>query len=438
MAGISVVIATYNRAPLLGATIEQLRKQEYLPGDEVIIVDNGSTDATADVLALASREFPVPLRVLHEKARGKGPALALGLAAATGDVLALTDDDVLVADDWVARIRAIFSDPEIALVGGRVDPNWEAAPPSWLSLQDDNRYGAMGSPLALQHYGDAQDLGSRTAVGANLVIRRNVLLTLGGVRTNLARKAGSLFGVEDQDLCRRAQFAGHKCVYSPDLRVRHWVPKERLQLAYYSRWFFWSGYGNALLGTDDPVRSDGQPRPVTAYFFLHTIAASLSAVGHLLRRRTTNAAEMAMDAFYSAGYVVQRVRSRMLRYTRGGTACLLALAALFAPTANLPSDRSAPVHGSIRSWRCRRIPDDVSFARIGDCAKPTFTEARTEACGVRFRHVRSYMDVVFPNLVKALPSLGRARHTALRHSNVTGRQGAEPLSKPEVQADSHV
>ena len=122
MAAISVVIATYNRAPLLRAAIHQLRKQQFLPGDEVIIVDNGSTDDTANVLASATRELPVTLRVLNESVKGKGPALAAGLAAATGDILALTDDDVLVADDWIGRIRRVFSDPVIALVGGRVDP----------------------------------------------------------------------------------------------------------------------------------------------------------------------------------------------------------------------------------------------------------------------------------------------------------------------------
>ena len=226
MVTISVVIATYNRAPLLRAAIDQLRKQQFLPGDELIIVDNGSTDSTASVLASATRDLPVALRVLNESARGKGPALAAGLAAATGDILALTDDDVLVADDWIGKIRRTFSEPVVALVGGRVDPKWEAAPPAWLNVQEEGCYGSMASPLALQHYGDAQELGSRTAVGANLAIRRTVLQSLGGVRPDLARRSGSLFGVEDQELCHRVDRAGYRCLYRPDVCVRHWVPKE--------------------------------------------------------------------------------------------------------------------------------------------------------------------------------------------------------------------
>ena len=117
---VSVVIATFNRAARLKRTLEALRCQRYLPDDEVIVVDNGSSDETASVIQMASRDYPVPLRRLTEPVRGKGPALARGVAAARGSILALTDDDVVVARDWVATIRQVFRHPSAALVGGRV------------------------------------------------------------------------------------------------------------------------------------------------------------------------------------------------------------------------------------------------------------------------------------------------------------------------------
>ena len=58
MMSISVVIATYNRASLLGATLDQLSRQAYQPGDEVIVVDNGSSDATPQVIAQAAQHQP--------------------------------------------------------------------------------------------------------------------------------------------------------------------------------------------------------------------------------------------------------------------------------------------------------------------------------------------------------------------------------------------
>jgi glucosyl-dolichyl phosphate glucuronosyltransferase len=364
MVSVSVVITTYNRASLLHATIKRLRHQDYQPGDEVIIVDNGSGDATLDVLAQAAERFPVPLRVLHQPVRGKGPALTAGIAAAQGTVLALTDDDVLVAEDWVARIREIFTDPSVALVGGRVDPNWACAPPGWLVVQRQDHYASMASPLALQHYGPAQELGSRTAVGANLVIRRSVLEALGGVRSDLARRRGSLFGVEDQDLCRRARRSGYYCLYRPDVLVKHWVPAERLRLTYYVRWFFWSGYGNALLGTDDPMGPDGQRQAMSGYFLRRVIVASLSVIGHGVRGRTTTAVEMAMEAAYSFGYVVQRIGTRLSRDQRTGTACLIALATIISATScPQSSDRPVSRPSSTRSVRHRRGPEAVFASR---------------------------------------------------------------------------
>src|SRR3970040_2004091 len=104
---ISVVIATHNRASLLGATLEALCGQQYESGDEVIVVDNRSTDATPDVIDRAAGTFSVPFKHLQESEPGKSPALNAGIAAASGEVLALTDDDVVVAPDWIPTIRRI-------------------------------------------------------------------------------------------------------------------------------------------------------------------------------------------------------------------------------------------------------------------------------------------------------------------------------------------
>ena len=220
MPTVSVVIATYNRAALLRATLDRLREQDYLPGDEVIVVDNGSTDATGAVIVQAAATFPVPLVGLVESTPGKSPALNAGVARAHGAILALTDDDVLVASDWIATIRKIFSESPVALVGGRVDPNWERPAPSWLRFEENGQYGPMSSPLALLHYGETQELGTRTALGANMAIRASVLASLGGFAPHLGRRRGTLLCGEDHDLCQRAVASGLRCEYRPELRVQ--------------------------------------------------------------------------------------------------------------------------------------------------------------------------------------------------------------------------
>ena len=252
---ISVVVATYNRAALLHDALIRLRDQQYEAGDEVIVVDNACTDATPEVIARVAHEFPVPLHRLCEAMPGKSAALNAGLAAARGDILAVTDDDVWVDANWIATMREIFRNPSTALVGGRVDPRWERKAPRWLRVEDAGAYGPMSSPLALLHYGEAQELGVRTALGSNMIIRRSVLDALGGFDPSLSRRPGTLLGGEDHEFCQRAVAAGYRCEYRPELRVQHWVPAERTRLRYYVRWFFWSGITEAMLDSTHPTGS---------------------------------------------------------------------------------------------------------------------------------------------------------------------------------------
>lgn len=330
---ISVVIATYNRAPLLRTTLARLRIQQFEPGDEVIVVDNASTDDTPGVIARAAAGFPVPFHEVRELTPGKTPAMNAGLARARGDVLALTDDDVIAAEDWMAAVRQVFGDPSIALAGGRVDPWWECPPPAWLRLEEgQEQYGAMCSPLALLHYGDAQELGPRTAVGANLVIRRTVLDALGGFAPHLGRRRGTLLCGEDHDFCQRAVAAGYRCEYRPELRVRHWVPADRMRLKYYLRWFFWSGVTNAMI-----ERDSGAPdarRVLSPYYLRRLATAPISAVAEMLRGRVADAAQHLMAGAFAFGNLTERSRSGRHRASEAGDTLVL-------PTPN-PSPRAEP------------------------------------------------------------------------------------------------
>ncbi|WP_157008406.1 glycosyltransferase family 2 protein [Agromyces laixinhei] len=105
MGTISVVIPSLNDAVFLTVCLDALAKQTRRP-DEIIVVDNGSTDASADVARAAGA------RVVHEPLRGIWPATAAGFDAASGDLLARLDADSVPAPDWVGEVERRMSRPD--------------------------------------------------------------------------------------------------------------------------------------------------------------------------------------------------------------------------------------------------------------------------------------------------------------------------------------
>lgn len=115
---LSVVIAAYNEAGTIKAKIASTLAQRY-PRDclEVIVVSDGSTDGTDDVV----RRYPDSRIVLirQEPRAGKSVALNRGVAAATGEILIFTDANALFAPDALPRLAALFADPRVGLVSGQ-------------------------------------------------------------------------------------------------------------------------------------------------------------------------------------------------------------------------------------------------------------------------------------------------------------------------------
>src|SRR5690242_19491312 len=109
----SVIIPAYNAVRTLPATLTALRAQTY-PADrlEVIVVDDGSTDATAEVAAAGGA------RVLRQANAGPAAARNRGAAAASGDFVLFTDADCEPIPTWVERMVAPFADPAVVGVKG--------------------------------------------------------------------------------------------------------------------------------------------------------------------------------------------------------------------------------------------------------------------------------------------------------------------------------
>jgi len=129
---LTVLIATYNGAKTLPEVLGTYCHLQAPPGGwKLVIVDNGSTDATSEIIH--SFMDRLPLTYLFEPLQGKNAALNTGLSCVEGDLVVLTDDDVLPRFDWLVQLRlAADTHPSFPMFGGRVVLRWEVPPEQWI------------------------------------------------------------------------------------------------------------------------------------------------------------------------------------------------------------------------------------------------------------------------------------------------------------------
>lgn len=207
---LSVLICTRNRAQSLAATLQHFFAQRFGSGYtfEVIVVDNASTDDTRHVVERAAAHHPGLVRYCREPRPGLSFARNAGILAAQGDILAFTDDDVLVGETWLEEIQREFSrDPQLMMLGGRVLLAHETLQP--VAIQPSEERQEFVFPFA-----------GTFVMGANMAFRRELFAQLGGFDVRLG--AGQfLAGAEDADFFYRALKVGHKLLYAPNVVVAH-------------------------------------------------------------------------------------------------------------------------------------------------------------------------------------------------------------------------
>jgi O-antigen biosynthesis protein len=198
---VSVVVASYNGAPTLKACLESLEQLRY-PDYEVLLVDDGSTDATPQIAA----QFPSVRTIRHEKNLGLSAARNTGIYAATGEVIAFTDSDCRADEDWLH-----FA------VGDLVHSNWVGVGGHNFLPPDDSPVAAavMVSPGGPAHVMLTDRLAEHIP-GCNMAFYRWALLEAGGFDP-VYRKAG-----DDVDICWRLQQLGYRIGFSPSGFVWHY------------------------------------------------------------------------------------------------------------------------------------------------------------------------------------------------------------------------
>ncbi len=227
----TVSIQTYNHAKTLAITLESLRTLRCPMGIdyEILIVNNNSTDNTADVIQRYVKLLAPRLRSVFESKQGLSHARNRALQEAMGEIVCFIDDDVKVDPGWLEAVSAAFIKYSAAVVGGRsylIYPT-AAGRPAWLPAK-------METLLSHLDYGDNVLVNTdKELFGLNFSVSRQITLDIGDFNSNLGRCGKSLFSGEDKEFCERIRQAGGVIVYEPKAVVGHLVPLKRLS----KRWF---------------------------------------------------------------------------------------------------------------------------------------------------------------------------------------------------------
>ena len=236
MEGVSVIICSHNGASRLPTTLAHLMVQEppRTPW-EVVLVDNASTDNSAEVARSCWQDGPAPLRVVHEPRLGVRFARELGFATANYAFVGFVDDDNWVATDWVRTAYSIISSSSrLGALGSIRTPVCEISQslPAWFekvhstyAILTDCEFNQIQDPPM---YLPTAGLCVRKMAWENLIER--------GFRLQLTGRRGrKLFAGEDTELTMSLRLTGWELRIDPRLRLQHFMPGNRLRWQYARR-----------------------------------------------------------------------------------------------------------------------------------------------------------------------------------------------------------
>lgn len=197
----SVIVCTRNGHQRIGTCLGAIGN---LAGGafETIVVDDGSEDGTADFVA---EHFPW-VKLLRLDPCGLSAARNAGAAAASGEVLAFTDDDCAPDQEWLARLGRVFADGRFAAAGG---PNLPPRPGSWVGAVVCSAPGAPSHVML-------DDAEAEHLPGCNLAVAKAAFDEIGGFDPDF-HTAG-----DDVDFCWRLRAAGYRLGFAPGAFVWHW------------------------------------------------------------------------------------------------------------------------------------------------------------------------------------------------------------------------
>lgn len=220
---VSILILTHNGLPVTKLCLTTLIANTGYPDYEVIVVDNGSTDGTPDLLRQFARANPHIKPILNDENRGFAGGNNQALAAASGGIIVLLNNDTIVLPGWLQGLMRHLDDPTIGLVGPTTNRCGNEA-----EIETAYRtYGELLSFAGEHHRQTGREFTDlRTAIMFCVALRRDVIERVGAFDERF-----EIGMFEDDDYAMRVRAAGYRVGYAADVFVHHFGQASIGQLA---------------------------------------------------------------------------------------------------------------------------------------------------------------------------------------------------------------
>ena len=239
---VSVVVCTYamERYDAFSEAVESVLAQTYEPLEVVLIVDGNP-----DVYDRVQEDFGGIENVLthcNDENRGISYSRTKGAELASGDVVAMIDDDAVAREDWIERLVAVYEDTDAVAVGGDVRPDWQTDRPDFFPAEFYWLVGCVEPGFAA----DGEEI--RNGYGSNISFRRDVFLDAGGYDTHTGRRGDKHIQAHEAPVCIRIrELTGQGVIYTDDAVVDHKLFDYRGDFGWLVFRSFWQGYSKRVM-----------------------------------------------------------------------------------------------------------------------------------------------------------------------------------------------
>jgi glucosyl-dolichyl phosphate glucuronosyltransferase len=256
---LSVIIPTYNRSNLLRETLDSIINQDLNKSEyEVIIINNGSTDDTENVIKNFKKKSSNISSHIQLK-QGLHEGRNLGYKVSKGDVLVYCDDDIEAFPTWLSSIKESFEDNQVALVGGNNIPKFVIDPPLWLKKEWENKSLFKNikimPQLSLIYYGEIKkDIDPALVWGCNFSVRKKIIKEIGGFNPDgMPIDLIKYRGDGESGVANYIRRNNYKSIFHPGASIYHKVTPERMSIEYFKNRGFGVGISHSYTEIKSPI-----------------------------------------------------------------------------------------------------------------------------------------------------------------------------------------